>query len=186
MIPRLIALLAAAVPLIAGAQMEMPSRTLEGAPTARVTFRAPMLKPIDVASLPAPLEKLTGVDARGRMIVGPVRALPKATRADAWTPVAGGFVSRLHVASAEAEGLRVKLELGPVPGAIEARVQGNDGRIYAMLIDPTQGPEAWTPWTEGAEQVIELFSPVLPSPDAVRLTEAPTLAPGPSVRGGAG
>src|SRR5258708_7072514 len=170
MTSRLLALLAAAVPLIAGAQMEMSSRTLQGALAARVTFRAPLLKPIDIASLPAPLEKLTGVDAKGREIAGPVRLLPKATRVDAWRRMAGGFVSRLHVASAEAEGLRVKLELGPVPGAIEARVQGNDGRIYATLIDRTLGPEAWTPWTEGAEQVIELFSPVLPSANAVNVT----------------
>ena len=152
--------------------MEMPSRAFEGHATAPVNFRAPKLAPVDAVTLQSPVEKAAAVsedEPGGRIRIATVRPLQKAARIDAWTPVAGGFVSKLRAASDGALGLRVKLELGTVPGAIDVRVQGTDNRIESMLIDPTLGTEAWTPWTEGPSQVIELFSPVQPSPDAVRV-----------------
>jgi hypothetical protein len=165
----ILGLIAAALPFAAGAQMEMPSRTLEGFAPRVVAFRAPGVPVADTVPLAAPLEKrgLSGVDANGRVIAGPVRPVPKAAHPLAWTPVAGGFVARFRVASEEALGLRVKLEFGVVPGEFDLRVQGSAGRMEAMTLDPRQGSEAWTPWTEGSQQVIELFSPVLPSPGAV-------------------
>jgi hypothetical protein len=63
----------------------------------------------------------------------------------------------------------VKLDLGAVPGALEIRVQGADGRVESMVADPVLGAEAWTPWTEGASQVIEVFSRFLPAADALRI-----------------
>src|SRR5262249_55214969 len=48
--------------------------------------------------------------------------------------------------------------------------QGNDGRIEGRSVDPSKGGEAWTPWTEGSEQMIEVFSPVALDPGAVRAT----------------
>ena len=165
--------------------MEMPSRALEAHADAPATFRAPKLAPVDAVNLQFLEQKAAAVSEEqpgGRIRVATVRALPKAAAVDAWTPVAGGFVSKLRAASDGALGLRVKLELGTVPGAIEARVQGTDNRIESMLIDPSSGNEAWTPWTDGSSQVIELFSPVLPSPDAVRVaavlhfTDSPLLA----------
>src|SRR5205823_11265562 len=62
---------------------------------------------------------------------------------------------------------RVALDVGRLAAPIEIRAQGTDGRIESMVVDPAQGSEAWTPWTEGSSQVIELFTPAgapLPAP----------------------
>ena len=175
MISRLLALFAAAVPLWATASgaIQMPSRTLETAPARPTAFRAESLAPREAASLQALEEKTARAaeEPSGRLRIGTVRALPKAARVDAWTKVAGGFVARLRTSSEGALGLRAKLDLGSLSAAIEARVQGADGRIEFMRIEPAAGSEAWLPWTEGSSQVIELFSSVEPSEDAVRLGE---------------
>src|ERR1700694_2593969 len=174
MISRLLAVLAAAVPFIAAAagSVGMPSRALHGDAIAPVAFRAAALAPIDAVAL-TPLEEkaLTAPEEPpgGRLRVGTVRSLAKSARVDAWTPIPGGYVTKLRASSDQAQGLRVRLDLGTVPGEIEARVQGADGRMESMRIDPMLGTEAWTPWTEGSVQVIELFSAVLPSPEAVRV-----------------
>ena len=139
---------------------------------AQDSFRAPRIAPVEVVALPAPAEKSAGatVDASGLVRVADVRPVAKAAPVYAWTPVAGGFVARFTATSEGAMGLRVRLELGAVPGSLELRAQGSDfSRVESMVVDPTRGPEAWTPWTEGATQLIELFSPVLPSDSAVRV-----------------
>ena len=170
----IIAVLAASMPLLATADgsVGMPSRAYHADAPAPVAFRAAALVPIDIVSL-APLQEkaLAATEGQpgGRLRVGTVRALAKAARVDAWKPAAGGHAVKLRASSEQALGLRVRLDLGTLPGAIEARVQGTDGRMESMLIDPMLGTEAWTPWTEGSVQVIELFSPVLPSPEAVRV-----------------
>ena len=163
----------------------MPSRALYGNAPAPVAFRAAALAPVDAVSF-APLQERALVNPEeqpgGRLRVAAVRPLAKAARLDAWTPVAGGFVAKLRASSEQSQGLRVRLDLGTLPGVIEVRVQGTDGRMESMSIDPMLGTEAWTPWTEGSVQVIELFSPVLPSPEAVRLgavlhfTDSPLVA----------
>ena len=139
---------------------------------AEGTFRAPKIAPVEAVSLPAPAAKAAApkVDAIGRYRVADVRELPKSAEVGAWVPAAGGFVARLRATSEAAEGLRVKLDLGTVPGAMEVRVQGSDpAAVESMTLDPMAGPEAWTPWTEGSSQLIEIFSPVLPADDAVRV-----------------
>ncbi len=139
---------------------------------AQETFRAPRLMPVEAVSLPAPAEKSAApqVDASGLLRVADVRAVEKAETISTWTPAAGGFVARFTATSLGAVGMRVRLDLGAVPGTMEIRAQGSDPtRVEAMLLDPALGPEAWTPWTEGATQVIELFSRVLPSESAVRV-----------------
>jgi hypothetical protein len=169
----LFTLIAAAAPSFASAlATEMPSRAAQGDVLVANVFRAPRLAPIDAVSLAAPVEKAAAATAEepgGRIRVATVRAVAKSARIEQWTPVEGGFVARLRAASDEAQGLRVKLELGAVPGALEVRVQGTDGRIETMMADPALGVEAWTPWTEGATQVIEVFSPYLPAADTVRI-----------------
>jgi hypothetical protein len=158
--------------LATAAAPEMPSRPAEGGYRLPAAFRAARLSPVDAISLPAPAQKALAVaeeEPGGRMRVATVRALPKAAHIEAWTSVAGGFVAKLRAASEGAEGLRVRLELGTVPGSLEVRVQGADGRVESMVVDPTSGLEAWTPWTEGPTQIIEVFSPVMPSDGAVRL-----------------
>jgi hypothetical protein len=53
--------------------------------------------------------------------------------------------------------LRVRLDLSGATGVLEVRVQGADGQIVPMEIQP--GREiAWTPWTEGSTQAVEVFS----------------------------
>ena len=139
---------------------------------ARDAFLASGMAAVDAVSLEAPAEKNAAprVDAAGRLRVGSVRALAKSEAVTAWTPIAGGFVARLRASSADAEGLRVRLDLGAMPGVMEARVQGSDAtRVETMTLDPALGPEAWTPWTEGASQLIELYSRVAPSENAVRI-----------------
>jgi lysyl endopeptidase len=147
---------------LASALLAIPS-------TAATVFRAPALAPVATVSLPAPAEKSVGatVDASGRLRVGFERTLDKALAVPVWRAVAGGFAARIEATSAEAQGLRVKLALGTVPGTMEARVAGADGRVETMRIDPLLGNVAWTPWTEGETQSIELFSTVAPSAGAI-------------------
>jgi lysyl endopeptidase len=134
-------------------------------------FHAPGLRATTTIALDAPLEKSTGASMSedGRLRVGFVRALDKAAPVTAWTRADGGFVTRIEASSPGSQGLRVKLELGTMPGAIEARVAGTDGRIETMVVDPLHGNEAWTAWTVGETQVIELFSLVEPASSAVRV-----------------
>lgn len=136
---------------------------------APASFRAPEIAP-KVVSLAAPAEKSAAPAPRGLTRVGDVRPVAKAASLAQWARVDGGYVSRLQASSATARGLRVRLDLGTVPGTMEIRVQGNAAaRIETMVLDPTLGTEAWTPWTEGDAQLIEVFSPVAPSEDAVRV-----------------
>jgi hypothetical protein len=156
----------------AGALAQMPARSALPALEMPASFRAPLVAPLNVVSLPAPQQKaLVAPPSKiGPVRVGDVRELPKAVRVAAWTAVAGGYVTRFRATSDQALGLRVRLDLGAVPGSMEVRVQGDGDRIETMVLDPTLGPAAWTPWTEGPTQVIELFSPVKPgNDDAVRV-----------------
>src|SRR5689334_8844373 len=64
----------------------------------------------------------------------------------------------------------VHLDLPAVPGVMSLHVQGNDAtKVEAMDIDPLLGPESWTPWTDGDSQLVEIYSRVRPSDDAVRV-----------------
>ena len=135
-------------------------------------FRAPRMAAIEAVTLDAPGAKaaVPRVEASGLLRVADVRALPQSAAITQWTPIAGGFVARLHATSDSAEGLRVRLDLGAMPGTMEVRVQGSDpARVETMTLDPLLGVEAWTPWTEGPSQLIELFSAVAPAIDAVRI-----------------
>ena len=123
------------------------------------TFRAPGLAASQVFSLAAPLEKAVAAEEHpgGRLRVATVRALPKAERVRQWDAAAGGFVARFDASSAGAEGLRVKLDTSRLTQALEVRVLGADGRIQSMTVQPGAAA-AWTPWTEGESQAVELFS----------------------------
>ncbi len=135
-------------------------------------FLAPHMAPIEAVALGAPGAKAAAprVEASGLLRVADVRALPHSTPIAQWTPIAGGFVARLRATSDAAEGLRVRLDLGVMPGTMEVRVQGSDSaRVETMALDPLISTEAWTPWTEGPSQLIEIFSAVAPATDAVRI-----------------
>ena len=171
MISRVLAVIAFAAPLFASAQaVEMPSRTLEGRVAAPSIFRAPAMAPLDLVSLEAPQQQKSAAAAPeiagAPLRIGDVRVVDAPAQVVTWTRVAGGFVAKFRVSSQAALGIRTKIVLGTVPGSFEVRVQGVD-RIESMSIDPESGNEHWTPWTEGSTQVVELFSAVQPSADAV-------------------
>ena len=143
----------------------MPSRVLAGIPApAAASLRAPWLAPAVKVTLARPAEKAAAapVEAGGPLRVGDVRPLAKAADVARWSAVPGGFVAKLVATSEGALGLRVRLDMGTMPGAMELRAVGDDGRIETMTVDPRLGPVAWTPWTDGSTQTIELFTPVLP------------------------
>lgn len=140
--------------------------------SALAAFLTPRIAAPEVVHLDLPAQKsaVPTVTASGLLRIGDVRALPKSQEIPAWTPAAGGYVTRFRVTSDAAVGLRVRLDLGVVPGAMSLRVQGNDAsKIETMEIDPLLGPESWTPWTEGESQLVEIYSRVRPSDDAVRV-----------------
>ena len=140
--------------------------------SATEAFLVPRIAAQEVVHLDAPAGKsaVPTVTGSGLLRIGDVRALPKSQEIPGWTPAAGGYVTRFRVTSDDAVGLRVRLDLGVVPGAMSMRVQGSDlAKVESMDIDPTLGPESWTPWTEGNSQVIEIYSRVRPSEDAVRV-----------------
>lgn len=99
--------------------------------------------------------------------VASVRTAPTAHRLARWVKVEGGFVARFVARADGAEGLRVRLDLGAMPGMMEVRAAGNDGRVFAMPLDPRIAAQSWGPWTDGNTQVVEVFSRVRPSADAV-------------------
>ena len=139
---------------------EMPSRVLSAAAPEAAFFRAANVPIQDIVSLPAPAQKsAAGVDDKGRLRVASVRALPKAANVPDWVSTGEGNASRLRATSEGARGLRVSLNIGAHAAPLEIRAQGTDGRIETMTVNPSAEAEVWTPWTEGASQVIELFSP---------------------------
>jgi lysyl endopeptidase len=144
----------------AQAAPEMPSREAPWRESAPVAFKVPGLPALQSISLEAPMEKAAPPAEEfpgGRIRVGTVRGLPKAAAVDQWTLSAQGYVARLDAASAGAEGLRVKLDVSAIELPLEVRVQGTGGRIELMVVEPGRA-EAWTPWTEGSHQAIEIFS----------------------------
>jgi lysyl endopeptidase len=172
MIARLLIVLFAALEITAAAAAGMPSRpALPSAHFLAPQFRAPRLAPVDAVALPPLVRpKAAAVETPGPVRVGTVREVDSPPRIVGWTPVAGGYVAKVRVSATGALGLRTRFDLGVVPGTMEIRAQGADGRIETQVLDPTLGPEIWGPWTDGPAQVLELFTPVRPgNDDAVRI-----------------
>ena len=138
---------------------------------AAPSFRAPHVSP-QVLALPAPAKSMDEAPRSkgGVLYVGDVRALAKSVALARWEAIDGGFVARLRAQSGSARGLRVRLDLGTLPGTVEVRAQGSGtGPVESMIVDPTLGTQAWTPWTDGEEQLLEVFSAVRPSSEALRV-----------------
>jgi hypothetical protein len=161
MIARIFGFLAAAFAAVSLAQPapEMPSRALAEGAVPQEIFRAANLPAVPAVKLAAPAEKAQPtVDKRGRLRVGSVRTLGIPAPVRDWASIPEGAVSRVAATSEGAEGLRVRLDVGPLAEPIEVRVQGSDGKVEFRRVEPAQAQEAWTPWTPGATQVIEIFS----------------------------
>jgi hypothetical protein len=124
---------------------QMPSRTMSVSPPANIAWRAPSLAPIDLVSMPAVVhEKSTILNKIGQPLkVGTDQPLLKAANIVQWSAVPGGFVAKIRASSESAVGLRVRLDLGTVPGAFDLVAQGSGSdRLEAMKIDPHRGPKA--------------------------------------------
>lgn len=162
MIRRLLAWVSilAAIPFGAVAASQMPSRELPVGDSPIVTFRAPSLAATQSVALAAPLQKSVSASAQpanGALRVADVRGLPKSAPVEQWIAIGGGYVARFDASSATAEGLRVRLDLAGLTDGVEVRVQGADGIIVPMRVQPGSAT-AWTPWTGGESQTVEIFS----------------------------
>ena len=51
------------------------------------------------------------------------------------------------------------------------------GRVETMTVDPAFGATAWTPWTDGPAQAIEVFSRTQPAGYALRIRESDCYEP---------
>ncbi len=93
-------------------------------------------------------------DAAGRLVVGSVRAAAKAAQGASWVAARDGFVARIAVSSPGAVGLRARIQLPEdFAGEITARGAQGGAESFAM-----QGTEAWTAFTPGDQQEIEVFA----------------------------
>src|SRR5437879_13051835 len=82
----------------AHASAALPTRDAPFREMAVVTFHAPDLASSQLVAIESTLAKsLAAVetDSRGRMRVATVRALAKAAPVRQWSPIAGGFVTRI-------------------------------------------------------------------------------------------
>ena len=151
---------------------EMPSRELVRPADGPVTFRAPHLPPMQTVRLaPAMAKALQAAPQKpgGPVEIGAVRALPKSAEVLDWVAAAGGYVATLDLASPNSAGIRARLDLSGTTAPLEVRVQGADGRIVVVNADVARSSEAWTPFTAGETQRVELFSRERPQPGAVRV-----------------
>ena len=151
---------------------EMPSRELVRPADAVVTFRAPQLAVQQSVVLPAVVEKAVAAKPQqpgGPVQIGFVRAVAKSAEVVQWVPAAGGYVATLELGSADSAGIRARLDLSPNAGVIEVRAQGADGPIHLVTAAAARSNEAWTAYTEGETQRVELFSRQRPEAGAVRV-----------------
>ena len=108
----------------------------------------------------------------------------RTTPALRWVPLKdGGAVARLQVASPDALGLRVGLQVGGLHPHAELRFAGSDdpGRVIAKVTAAEAQSLAdgagvyWTPATDGETQIIEIYRPAHVKATQVRL-QAPQVS----------
>lgn len=144
----------------------MPGRVWVGtAPAALEAFHLSV--PATVYRWPATFEKRALWPDERRVQVGEERAAPKDFAPLQWQAVRGGWVARVALAAQGAAGLQARIDLTGAP-AIDIRASGDDGRVIRQPVSAGANI-AWGPWSEGETQQLELFSPTLPSADAVRI-----------------
>jgi lysyl endopeptidase len=152
--------LAASLACTAPFAQQMPSRAYEGTPTEVARFRSDAGFPARFAwPVEGKVTAASAVDDGRRRAVGRVRAAPKSFASVEWHPVAGGRIAHFEAADTGALGLRVRLDLPGNSVALDVRVQGSDDRVETLRI-ARGATEAWTPWTEGDVQKVEIFATV--------------------------
>jgi hypothetical protein len=136
----------------------MPPRAFDGAEAASFALRAPHAAAAVV--LAAPGEKAARPPQPGRGLrVGTVREAAKSVPAT-WAAVEGGWVARFRLASPGAAGLRARIAMPEGLARAQVAARGADGRVEGF--EPA-GVLAWTPWTPGEEQEVEVFTRALPA-----------------------
>ena len=134
---------------------QMPARVAPLTNAAPAAFRAPLAPAAEARALvDASAKAGTARDDTGRLVAGSVRAVAKDAQPVSWLAVDGGFVARIAVSSGGATGLRAHLLL-PAGFAGEIAARGAPGDVEAFA---SQGNDAWTAWTPGDRQDIEVFS----------------------------
>lgn len=117
-------------------------------------------------------------NARGGAIpvqIGVNRDVPDAAPALQWLPAPGGAVARVEISSADALGLRAGLDLSGLPNGVQLRFAGDlvPGPVASVPVEQAKAQLAkglyWTPMTDGATQVIELFAPAGVPTQGIRL-----------------
>ncbi len=176
-----LAALLASVSLLAGAEgvqgIQKPAMPGEKAAGSQ-RLRAPAIEAVrlELAAISAArMKSLQGALAPNQIGVSRADDVQAAPRVDAaslrWQPAAPGFAVQLRIVSPAAAGLRVGLRFDALPRDLEIRVAqvAADGSLEAValttgaaLVKLARGAmpiEHWTATTEGAEQVLELWSP---------------------------
>lgn len=102
--------------------------------------------------------------------VGPVLDSGMAAKELFWQAVPGGNVTHIVVSSAGAMGIRAKLQLPPGLKIGEIRVAATvNGVAEALPLRLSQDGVLWTPYIEGSEQIIEIFTPQKVSKAQIRV-----------------
>jgi hypothetical protein len=155
---RVVAMMAgcAAATLLA---QEMPSRTFAGGYEVRHALRAPSDAAVPVTALPEEKAVAPSPDRRS-LRVGSVRAVAKSAGPARWTAVEGGWATRFRLHSEGAAGLRARISLPEGLAGVQVIARGERGEAHGFV---AEGALAWTPWTEGSTQDVEVFSPALPA-----------------------
>ncbi len=171
--------------LVALSPLAVPAQSVAGEPlrlenTKRApaaAFKAAALSPAATlrfqplaASRIEALQRYNVAEGGKRLQVGVTRAVAdeaadRLPAALAWTPVAGGRVLRLDIASPDAAALRVGLDPRGLPDGAELRVASAAGGVVefadaaAMQAGVDGDGVYWSPVTEGDTQRLELFVP---------------------------
>ena len=167
-----------AVPIFA---QEMPSRVQTGQAMERVALRSTSAPVMAVSIAPsakellasaqadlnqaggtAPLAKVLGIKApHGPAVplrVGAVLASKAAPQVAQWeSQTDGSYITHIRIASANARGIRARLQLPPDMTVGEMRVAAHHGDVATALpLSVSRNGEIWTPYTEGSTQIVEI------------------------------
>ncbi|OHE81520.1 MAG: hypothetical protein A2X76_02450 [Lysobacterales bacterium GWF1_69_6] len=107
-------------------------------------------------------------NARGGNVptqIGVNRAVQAPLQALKWVAAPGGSVARVEITSPDALGMRVGLDVSGLPAGVELRFAGDllPDRIARVPVEQAKSQLSngvyWSPMTDGATQVIEVFAP---------------------------
>jgi len=176
----------------AHAQLRMSGEAVKSSKSqAAMSLRQPNMKSTDAAVLsfgPANAIEIQSIQERNAVVeqkalqIGVTRKLKDeflTSPALRWVAhTDGGGIARLVVSSQDAKALRVALDVSAFPDGAELRFVGSANPGYVVYsvgaaeIRKTQRESGsyWTPITEGAEQIIEVYLPPGTNPAGTRIS----------------